>query len=53
MPDLKEEHDVIVKLKPFRSDQLVQTLLVKWHNNIILLHATKKTEKYGRSRKVR
>ena len=31
MPDPKEEHDVIVKLKTFRSDQLVQTLLAKWH----------------------
>ena len=32
MPDPKEEHDVIVKLKTFRSDQLVQTLLAKWQN---------------------
>ena len=45
MPDPKEEYDVIVKLKTFRSDQLVQTLLAKWHNNRILLHATNKTEK--------
>ena len=45
MPDPKEEHDVIVKLKTFRSDQLVQTLLAKWHNNRILLCATNKTDK--------
>ena len=51
MPDQKEEHDVIVKLKTFRSDQLVQTLLAKWHNNRILLHATNKTDKIWKIKK--
>ena len=51
MPDPKEEHDVIVKLKTFRSDQLVQTLLAKWHNNRILLHATNKTDKIWKIKK--
>ena len=51
MPDPEEEHDVIVKLKTFRSDQLVQTLLAKWHNNRILLHATNKTDKIWKIKK--
>ena len=51
MPDPKEEHDVIVKLKTFRSDQLVQTLLAKWHNNRVLLHATNKTDKIWKIKK--
>ena len=51
MPGPKEEHDVIVKLKTFRSHQLVQTLSVKWHNNRILLHATNKTDKMWKIRK--
>ena len=49
MPDPKEENDVIVKLKTFRSDQLVQMLLAKWHNNRILLHA--KTDKIWKIKK--
>ena len=51
MPDPKEEHDVIVKLKMFRSDQLVQTLLAKWHNNRILLHVTNKRDKIWKIKK--
>ena len=51
MPDQNEEHDVIVKLKTFRSDQLVQTLLAKWYNNKILLHATNKTDKIWKIKK--
>ena len=51
MPDPKEEHDVIVKLKTFRSDQLVQALLAKWHNNRILLHATNKTDQIWKIKK--
>ena len=51
MPDPKEEHDVIVKLKTFRSDQLVQTLLAKWHNNRVLLHATNKTDNIWKIKK--
>ena len=51
MPDPKEEHHVIVKLKTFRSDQLVQTLLAKWHNNRILLYATNKTDKIWKIKK--
>ena len=40
MPDPEEEHEVIIKIKTHRLDKLVQTLLAKWKNNRILLHAT-------------
>ena len=40
-----------MRLKTFRSDQLVQTLLAKWHNNRILLHATNTTNKIWKIKK--
>ena len=51
MPGPKEEHDVIVKIKTYRPDKLVQTLLVKWKNNRVVLQVTNNTDKIWRIRK--
>ena len=51
MPNPEEEHEAIIKIKTHRPDKLVQTLLAKQHNNMILLHATNRSDKIWKIRK--